>query len=222
MKRFSIAVLATLAACSSGEKSNVDLDDAPDSVKIAAQEAHARAAQDSAIRDARKDLIPKGETAPPAVPAAVENDPPAGEWDITPKGIGAVKAGMTLDEVRVVLHDNLVIPAKVDECQYIRPKTGGKGVALMFEKNVLSRVDVTSGTSKTVEGVGIGDTEAKINSVYSGRVKSGPAKYGSGHTLVVTPRNGGDYRIVFETDGSKVTKFRSGREPAVEYVEGCG
>jgi hypothetical protein len=221
MKRFSIALVATLAACSSGEKSNADLDDAPDSVKIAAQEAHARAAQDSAMREARKALIPKGETAPPAVPAA-ENDPPAGEWDITPKGIGAVKAGMSLDEVRVVMHDNLAIPAKVDECQYIRPKKGGQGVAFMFEKNTLSRVDVTSGSSKTVEGVGIGDTEAKINSVYSGRVKSGPAKYGNGHTLVVTPKNGSDYRIVFETDGSKVTKFRSGREPAVEYVEGCG
>jgi hypothetical protein len=29
-------------------------------------------------------------------------------------------------------------------------------------------------------------------------------------------------RIVFETDGSKVTEYRSGRTPEVEQVERCG
>jgi hypothetical protein len=37
-----------------------------------------------------------------------------------------------------------------------------------------------------------------------------------------TPKGGGNNRIVFETDGKKVVKYRSGRLPAVEYVEGCG
>ena len=27
--------------------------------------------------------------------------------------------------------------------------------------------------------------------------------------------------IVFETDGQRLTAYRSGRRPAVEYVEGC-
>jgi hypothetical protein len=40
--------------------------------------------------------------------------------------------------------------------------------------------------------------------------------------MEVTPKNGGNNRIVFETDGKKVVKYRSGRLPAVEYVEGCG
>jgi hypothetical protein len=30
------------------------------------------------------------------------------------------------------------------------------------------------------------------------------------------------FRIVFETDGQRVTRFRAGRLPAVQYVEGCG
>jgi hypothetical protein len=30
-----------------------------------------------------------------------------------------------------------------------------------------------------------------------------------------------DFWVVFETDGQKVTQFRSGRIPEVEYVEGC-
>ena len=29
------------------------------------------------------------------------------------------------------------------------------------------------------------------------------------------------YRIVFETDGPRVTQYRSGRVPAVDYGEGC-
>jgi hypothetical protein len=28
--------------------------------------------------------------------------------------------------------------------------------------------------------------------------------------------------IVFETDGKRVTMFRAGRMPEVEWVEGCG
>jgi hypothetical protein len=81
---------------------------------------------------------------------------------------------------------------------------------------------VKSGTVKTAEGVGIGDSEQTINSAYKGQVVTQPAKYTSGHRLIVTQKNGGNHRIVFETENGKVTQFAAGREPAVEYVEGCG
>ena len=29
------------------------------------------------------------------------------------------------------------------------------------------------------------------------------------------------YRLVFETDGERVTRYRAGRLPEVEWVEGC-
>ncbi len=29
------------------------------------------------------------------------------------------------------------------------------------------------------------------------------------------------HRIVFETDGRRVTSYRAGRRPAVDHVEGC-
>jgi len=46
-----------------------------------------------------------------------------------------------------------------------------------------------------------------------------PHKYTDGHYLVVdvTPQR----RFVFETDGSKVTRYRSGAVPVVDWVEGC-
>lgn len=35
------------------------------------------------------------------------------------------------------------------------------------------------------------------------------------------PNSRRDFRLVFETDGARVTRFRAGLFPSVEYVEGC-
>lgn len=137
-------------------------------------------------------------------------------------GIGPVKAGMSMDEARSVMHGEFDIPANLGECGFIKPRSGPKGIIMMVEKGEISRVDVVSGsTVATVEGAKIGDTEDRIKSLYPGQVEVQPHKYTDGHYLVVTPKNGGDNRIVFETDGKKVLRYRSGRMPAVQYVEGC-
>ncbi|MFL5569051.1 MAG: hypothetical protein ACJ772_00590, partial [Gemmatimonadaceae bacterium] len=63
----------------------------------------------------------------------------------------------------------------------------------------------------------------RIKSLYAGRLTTTPHKYTPGaHYLTVTSPSDPNARIVFETDGSKVTEYRSGRTPAVEYVERCG
>lgn len=154
--------------------------------------------------------------------AQAPQDVKGGEWDVTFDGIGSLKAGMSLDEAKIVSHGNLVIPSELTDCDYIEPKNGPAGVAFLFENGALAVVDVKSGNVKTVEGARIGDTEDRIKSLYPGQVSSQPAKYTSGHRLIVTPKSGGKNRLVFETDGTKVTQFSSGSEPAIEYVEGCG
>jgi hypothetical protein len=62
-----------------------------------------------------------------------------------------------------------------------------------------------------------------VQALYASRVAVSPHKYTGGHYLTVTPTAPGDsaYRMVFETDGRRVTQFRAGVRPAVEYVEGC-
>lgn len=155
----------------------------------------------------------------PATPSAppVED---AGQWKVTANGIGPVKAGMSLNEARSAVGNSLTIPANLQECDYVRPKSP-KGVAFMVEKGEISRIDVQPGSDvATVEGAKISDSEARIKSLYPGAAVK-PAKYTPGHYLEVTPQAGGNNRIVFETDGKKVVKYRSGRLPAVEYVEGC-
>jgi hypothetical protein len=148
--------------------------------------------------------------------------PPKDQWVVNFSGIGEVRAGMTVKQVNALLNNDLVIPSTRSECEYMRPKTGPKGVSFLFEKGTLSAVSVKSGTVKTLQGIGIGDSEKAVDSAYKGLVVTQSAKYTSGHRLIVTPKDGGNFRLVFETDGAKVTQFVSGREPAVEYVEGCG
>ena len=93
----------------------------------------------------------------------------------------------------------------------------------MLENNKIARVEVRSGTVATAEGAHIGDSEARINSLYSGRVTTTPHKYTTGgHYLTITPVDGSQNRIVFETDGKVVTEYRAGALPAVAYVERCG
>lgn len=211
MKRSAIALILFSAACTS---------DAPKTAEDSA--VVARAAAESTIAAERQAVIPKGESAStnPA-PLPVTTEKPAGEWEVTSSGIGSLKAGMSLDEAKIVMHGDLIIPAKLEECSFLKTKTGPKGVLLMVEKGEISRVDVTAGSVATVEGAKIGDSEDRIKTLYPGQVTVQPHKYTDGHYLVVTPKSGGDNRIVFETDGKKVTRYRSGRMPAVQYVEGC-
>ena len=211
MKRQILALAFSIVACTS---------DAPKTAEDSA--AAARAQAESTLSAARQAVIPPGESASTSAPApAPVQDRQAGEWEVTPEGIGALRAGMSLDEAKIVMHGNLVVPAKLEQCDYVKLRNAPAGLLVMVEKDAISRIDVTSGTVATVEGARIGDTEEKIKSLYPGMVTVQPHKYTDGHYLVVTPKDAGENRIVFETDGKKVLRFRSGLRPAVEYVEGC-
>jgi hypothetical protein len=107
-------------------------------------------------------------------------------------------------------------------CGYAVLTKAPAGLAVMLEDGRIARIEVRNGGIATAAGAKIGDSETRIKSLYSGRVTSTPHKYvQGGHYLTVTAANPAN-RIVFETDGTKVTEYRSGRTPAVELVERCG
>lgn len=146
------------------------------------------------------------------------------DWTVTAKGIGPVRAGMTLAEVGEVLGAPVSQPHPGASCDYAFPPALPPGVALMVVDGRVARIDVDSASVRTAEGAHIGDTEAEIQAAYAGRVEVQPHKYvGSGHYLVVTPRAPADsaYRLIFETDGRVVTRFRAGLLPQVRWIEGC-
>lgn len=147
------------------------------------------------------------------------------EWVVTPRGIGPVRAGMTRAEAEAALGGSLAIQSDSDwkECAYVPDNLLPPGVSVMVENGAIARVEIDSGRIATAEGARIGDTEDAIRQLYHGRVVVTPHKYTGGHYLTVTPLAADSmYKIVFETNGRRVTQYRAGRLPAVDYVEGCG
>jgi hypothetical protein len=146
----------------------------------------------------------------------------ASGWTVTETGWGPIRAGMSVSEARAAL-GSLPEPTHRD-CDHVRPPGGPPGVLIMTVRGQVARVEVRDTTVATAAGARVGDTEARVNALYSGRVQTMPHKYVDGHYLIVHRGAGADsvYRLVFETDGRRVTRYRGGRFPEVEWVEGCG
>lgn len=148
------------------------------------------------------------------------------DWRVTEFGLGPVRAGMTVSDASAILVGAGVTVAatKTTDCGYLGLQGAPAGIAMMTEGGRVVRIEVRSGTVATVAGAHIGDTEDRIKSLYPGRVTIGPHKYlANGHYVVVTPASASDsaFRIVFETDSLRVTNYRAGLRPQVDYVERC-
>ncbi|MEH1850899.1 MAG: hypothetical protein V7L11_04230 [Nostoc sp.] len=140
-------------------------------------------------------------------------------------GIGAVQIGMTVPQAIKAAGTKLVGDSPNNNCYYVKPQNEPKNLSFMVTKGRISRVDVRQNTQiTTLKGAKIGDTEARIKSLYPGQIKVTPHKYvQNGHYLTFIPKDRAyqNYRVVFETDGKLVTQFRAGKLPEIEYVEGC-
>ena len=143
---------------------------------------------------------------------------------LTPAGIGPVRVGMSVDDLRRATE--VTLPAgRLASCTYVRPSTAPAGVSVMLASGQVARIDVDSVGVRTDAGIAVGDSAARVGQAYSGRVTTMPHKYVSGgEYLIVKPASPADstLRIVFESEGGRITRLRSGRVPEVEWVERCG
>lgn len=144
---------------------------------------------------------------------------------VTEYGYGPLRAGMTYDAANAALNGALkpAAGANLAECDYVKWEGGPQGLLVMVDEGKIGRVDVIDSTVASAAGARVGDTEEKIQSLYPGRVTVSPHKYTDGHYLTVRAANAADSMniLVFETEHGKVTRFRGGIRPWVEYVEGC-
>jgi len=144
---------------------------------------------------------------------------------LSEEGLGQIQVGMTLDEaVNMGLLNER--PDLKSECDFVYPAVGAgvpEGVSVMVVKGKIARIDVDTGAVTTEDGAKIGDTEDRVKSIYGDDVKVAPLKYieGGHYMTVLGDTASAGKAIVFETDGQHVTKFRAGRLPEVEWVEGC-
>jgi hypothetical protein len=130
---------------------------------------------------------------------------------------------MTLSQLNAAVGETLKPAFDInEECDFVYPKVL-RGAALMILQDSVARIDVDSAGTLTKEGAGVGDPEASILALYGGRARVEPHQYTGpeGHYVIVSTPGDTAYRIVFETDGKKVERYRAGRGPGVDYIEGC-
>ena len=144
---------------------------------------------------------------------------PDSRWRVTARGLGPVRVGMTVAEASAALGMPLSGADAAGECIYVRPPRELAGVMFMVVSGAIARVDVTAGDVATEEGVRVGDSNESVRELYAGRVTASPHKYTDGEYLTIAPD--AQHRIVFEVDRRQVTRYRGGRLPEVEWVEGC-
>lgn len=109
-----------------------------------------------------------------------------------------------------------------ESCGYATPSSLD-GVSFMVVDGEIARVDVTEPTVATLQGdIRVGATEELVRKTYGDQLEEEENIYDSeGTVLTFVPEDPADTRLVFETDGYRVTSMRAGRLPEVEYVEGC-
>ena len=151
--------------------------------------------------------------------------PEAAPWIIRPDGIGPIRVGMSVAEASGALGDELAVRGGAGaSCAYVHSARLPAGMSLMVAGDTIVRVDVDSNTVATDSGVRVGDSVAAVRARYHDSLRSEPNKYqpAPAHNLVFEPTGDSLHRIIFETDGQRVTTLRSGRLPQVAYVERCG
>lgn len=137
---------------------------------------------------------------------------------ITTGGLGPVKIGMTERQVEKAAKRriNRQGGAGAESCTTaeLGDKTSG-----LFTGDRLARIYVRTRRYATRSGIRIGDSEEDVLETYPGDIVTEPHTYDpNGSYLKLVD---GNRKVVFETDGSKVTDISTGRKPEIDYVEGC-
>lgn len=143
-------------------------------------------------------------------------------------GFGDMKLGSSLDEAKAAWGGELKgLPAGADAaaCHYLLPKWAkdGNELAFMMENGKFVRYDVGSARETAPGGGKVGMTVDELQKLYAGGLQASPHKYVEGAQYLSIAASGvAPTRLVFETDAAgKVTRWRVGLSPQVDYVEGC-
>ncbi len=111
-----------------------------------------------------------------------------------------------------------------EACFYLWPKwvRVPADFAFMFEGGRFVRYDVGTAKGTAPGGGKVGMTAGQIQALYAGHVEVQPHKYVVGGKVLRVTRADGDGVLVFEVEADgKVTAWRAGVPPQVDYVEGC-
>ena len=165
--------------------------------------------------------------APAPTPAADDTAAPAGPVSQASfLGYGDMKLGSSVEEARAAWGGELNgAPMEGTTCHYLWPKwiTRPADFAFMMEDGRFVRYDVGTDKETAPGGGKVGMSVEELQKLYGGALKASPHKYTQGGQYL--SMDAGDVaptRLVVEVDAAgKVTSWRVGLSPQVEYVEGC-
>lgn len=190
----------------------------------------------AAIEDAATASAPATADAPAAGDVAAMPAPPEAStppsappaYDATIIGFDGYRgAAFGADEAAVraahpgALADTIP-PDEPGGCYYVvQPGESGYALGFMFEQDRFVRVDVETHDVVAPGGLAVGMGEDDVRAAFPA-METQPHHYTDGKYLVVSPPDGGDARLVFETDAAgRIERWRIGLPPPVHYVEGC-
>ncbi|MFC5577073.1 lectin [Lysobacter niabensis] len=160
--------------------------------------------------------------AEPATPPASDPGDSQARFD----GYGNLHLGMAAADMEKAWGGELNrLGGAQDPCYFMTPKwvKVPAEFAFMIEDGKFVRYSSERARQVAPGGGRIGMTTAEIGALYKDRIETRPHKYVDGaHYLRIKDAGGGNGVLVFETDpAGKVTEWRVGLPPQVDYVEGC-
>ena len=144
----------------------------------------------------------------------------SGSAVLTENGVGSIRIGVSRNEL--LTQGGAVISGDAS-CEMVRPQGAPQGVFAMLVDGRIVRLDVTTPGVVTATGVGVGTSEEQLHKAYPW-IREQLSKYvPNGHDFVADVVDGpySGRRFVFESDGTKVIRYRVGPRPQVDWVEGC-
>lgn len=138
-------------------------------------------------------------------------------------GIAGVPWGTPLSEARVHLGQPLAVESSADSgCTYTSATIVGHRVPLMVVDGRVVRADVTTDSTLRAPGGGrFGAAAPSLLQAYGEPLRQRPHKYTEGQYLIALSPTDSMRRVVFEIVDGRVSRWRIGLYPPVEYVEGC-
>lgn len=162
---------------------------------------------------------------PPAASGALPK-----EVAISYMGFGPAHWGASDEEVRQAWGRNMEgAPSEPGGCYYLIPQSPaetefpGYRIGFMIRDARLYRIDVHVPDIMAPGGGRVGMNKAQLHALYPTMTDHLHKYIEGGQYLRVRDPQGGEGVVLFETDGTgKVTQWRVGVPPQVDFVERCG
>jgi hypothetical protein len=144
-------------------------------------------------------------------------------WTLSTQGYGPIRHGMTRADAERLMdtplrtQDNSPLDAG---CDYLYPVKGHKGISFMVLNGRITRVNVTTKDVATRTGARVGDSVAKLHSLFGSSLEIETHKYdASGKYFYIweSSRKRGEK---FEVIGGRVKSIYAG-DDSIDLVEGC-